>query len=542
MIKLSNYILVLFFILFGFSSFKSQVPKIKWWYNTFDFSAGQSTAKDIDGDGKLEVVFGCYRNDSSVYALNAENGTLLWRYNTSVLPSHGCNDVAPIIYDVDNNGTQEVIVPGSCTPKTFCINGTTGATTWTCNTRGSDSPPTIADIDNDGKPEIIHGEFNGYVIAINAENGTQAWEILVDGNSWVQTAPTIVDLDNNGILDFIVATWNFSNKDSIFAYRADNHTKLWSYPVHSHIYHGSSIADLDLDNKPEILIGAYNDTLYCINGENGSTNWKYKSSGYIGGPVSTGDIDNDGSCDVVFVGGSVVTVLSNTGVLKWSYTIPSFGQSFRGVALADINNDAYLDVIFGSNNGSLYALNGNNGSLIWSKDLRAHHGNSQFELSHAPLVADFDGDDTLDVFIVGGYGIYSSTNMTGNFGRAYMVSAGKGNGPNWTMFQRDIRRQSSLCIFNPTDINSESTNSNDLFTMFPNPSNANIQFKLYGSTYSKKTLQVFNSLGQSVFLKNDFAELEFNLDTKNWDEGVYNALYIDKTTNNVMSKKIIIYK
>lgn len=54
---------------------------------------------------------------------------------------------------------------------------------WIINTKGSDSPPTIADIDNDNKPEVIHGEFTGYVIAINAENGTQAWEILVDPNS-----------------------------------------------------------------------------------------------------------------------------------------------------------------------------------------------------------------------------------------------------------------------------------------------------------------------------------------------------------------------
>lgn len=53
--------IICFFIL---NSINAQVPKIKWWYNTFDFSAGQSAAKDIDGDGKLEVVFGCYRNDS----------------------------------------------------------------------------------------------------------------------------------------------------------------------------------------------------------------------------------------------------------------------------------------------------------------------------------------------------------------------------------------------------------------------------------------------------------------------------------------------
>lgn len=525
--------------LFIQQNLEAQVPKIKWWYNTFDFSAGQSAAKDIDGDGKLEVVFGCYRNDSCVYALNGESGTLLWRYNTSAPGSHGCNDVAPVIYDVDNNGTQEVIVPGSCNPKTFCINGATGTSTWICNTRGSDSPPAVADIDSDGKPEVIHGEFTGYVIAINAENGTQAWEILVDPNSWVQTAPTVVDLDNNGQLDFVVATWNFNYKDSIFAYRGDNQARLWAHPVHDHIYHGSAVADLDADNKPEILIGSYNDTLYCLNGENGTVSWKYKGPGYIGGPVSLGDVDNDGSCDVVFVGGSKVTVLSNTGAFKWDYQIPNAGQAFRGVALADINNDAYLDVIFGSLKGVLYALNGNNGSQIWNLDLRAHYGNPQFELNHAPLIADFDNDDTLDVFIVGGYGIYSATNMTGNFGRAYMISVGKGNGPNWLMFQRDIRRQSTFCSSILTDVEEAAINKNELFTISPNPSNSNLQFSFKNKSVGQNAISIYNSESELVYKTTNNTSEKINLDVREWPSGIYFSVVSD---NNGISgqKKFVI--
>jgi len=188
------------------SKVNAQSPTIKWWYDINDASFGQSAAGDIDSDGKMEVVFGCYRNDSSVYALNAEDGSLLWKYNTHPYGAEGCNDVAPIIYDVDNDDSLEVIVPSSCNPTTFCFNGKTGAVKWQTPTRGSDSPPTIADIDNDGKPEILHGEFEGYVICINAENGSVAWEIPVDLNSWIQTAPTVVDLDTNGQLDFVVAT------------------------------------------------------------------------------------------------------------------------------------------------------------------------------------------------------------------------------------------------------------------------------------------------------------------------------------------------
>lgn len=537
-IKTSAIVCVSIICFFISQNIYAQVPKIKWWYNTYDFSAGQAAAKDIDNDGKLEVVFGCYRNDSSIYALNGEDGTLLWKYNASAVGSHGCNDVAPIIYDVDNNGTEEVIVPGSCNPKTFCFNGATGTPTWIVNTRGSDSPPTIADIDNDGKPEILHGEFLGYVMAINAENGTQAWEILVDSNSWIQTAPTIVDLDNNGQLDFVVATWNFNYLDSVFAFRGDNQARLWAFPIHDHIYHGSAVADLDNDGKPEIVIGSYNDTLYCLNGENGTVNWKYAAAGAISGPVSLGDIDNDGSCDVVFGGGGQITALTGAGALKWSYTVPNGGYTFRGVALADITNDSYLDVIFGTyNTGVLYALNGNNGSLIWNLDLRAHYGDPLFQLNHAPVVADFDNDDTLDVFVVGGYGIYSATNMTGNFGRAYMVSAGKGNGPNWLMFQRDIRRQSSLCFSTATNIKDENVFNNESLTISPNPSNSNIKFSLKNK--GNYNLRIYNSSGKLVHESNYISTENIKLNINDWPSGIYFSVLKDEKGVSSQKKFVV---
>lgn len=89
----------------------------------FDSSFGQSAAGDIDKDGILDVVFGCYRNDSCIYALNANDGTLKWKYNTKTGFAEGCNDAAILIADVDKDDTLDVIVPSSCNPKTFCFRG-----------------------------------------------------------------------------------------------------------------------------------------------------------------------------------------------------------------------------------------------------------------------------------------------------------------------------------------------------------------------------------------------------------------------------------
>ena len=523
-------IVVLIFFAFLFShKTNAQTPSIKWWYDTKDESFGQSAAGDIDGDGFLEIVFGCYRNDSSVYALNAENGTLLWKYNTHSPGAEGCNDVAPIIYDVDNDSHLEVIVPSSCNPVTFCFDGVSGTVKWQCNTRGSDSPPTIADMNNDGKPEILHGEFGGYVKCINAENGSHKWEIPVDTNSWIQTAPTIVDLDNNGKLDFVVGTWSFKGLDSIYAFRGDNQALLWSYPVHNYMYHGTAVADLDKDGKPELIIGSYNDTLYCLNGENGTISWKYVATGgYIGSPATIADIDNDGSCDVIFTSAYQVIALSNTGKLKWQYNIPGYEQSFRGVAIADINNDAFPDVIFGTNGGKVKALNGNNGSQIWSIDLAAHYGNSDFEFNNAPLVADFDNDDTLDVFIVGGHAEYPA--FQNNFGRAYMISVGKGKGPDWLMFQNDIRRQSSLCKYVPSA-------SIDILVpidvaLFPNPTFSEITLNF--DNQLKYQVQICNTLGEILLQSNGKGTMK--IDVSSFNKGIYFVKVTDSYNNKVVKK------
>lgn len=419
----------------------AQVPKILWWFDTDDSAFGQSATDDIDQDGKYEIVFGCYRNDSMIYALNAEDGSLLWKFNASGA-GEGCNDVAALIFDVTGDGNKEVIVPSSCNPRTFCFKGSDGSIVWQTITRGSDSPPVIADLEKNGQLEILHGEFGGWVRSINAATGSTKWDILVDSNSWVQTAPTIVDLNNNGQLDFVVATWGFSNNSAFYAFNGATRNLMWSIPMEDYVYHGTAVADLDEDGKPELVIGDYSGKLHVLNAEDGSYAWSYQASQYIGAPPIIGDITGNGKCEVIFVSWNKVIALTNLGSLLWEYTIPGYGSCFRGVVLADITNDSIPEVIFGSSNGSVYALNGSNGNALWSIDLKAHIG-KDFELDHAPVIADFTGNDTLDLFIVGGKTDYP--NFQTNYGRGYAIQIGKGTGPEWKMFQRDYYRTCSQC-------------------------------------------------------------------------------------------------
>lgn len=474
-----------------------QAPTVSWSFDTRDASFGQSAAGDIDGDGRLELVFGCYRNDSSVYALNAEDGSLLWKVNTHAPGGDGCNDVAPLIADVDGDGFLEVILPSSCNPVTYCFDGKTGAAKWAVPTRGSDSPPTIADVDGDGRLEILHGEFGGWVRCLDAETGSLEWDLAVDTHSWIQTAPTLLDADGDGNMDFVVATWNRTPGDTnaIRAYRCSDRELLWRTPLADVTYHGTAVFDYDRDGKPELAIGDYSGTLYVLNAEDGSIDWTRPSLGaghYIGAPVSAGDLNGDGACDLVCVSWYKVLALAGDGQLLWEYDIAGHATAFRGAALSDVDGDALPDLVFGTSNGKLTAVRGHDGAVLWSVDLAGLYGDPRFTLDHAPVIADFDGDDALDVFIVGGHTEYPD--FSKNFGRAYALSIGSGTGPEWRMFQYDALRRASLCTGGTSIVRLGADEMEATVSLFPLP----VRNQLHVRTDDVCSFRILDCSGRTV--------------------------------------------
>jgi len=426
---------ILIIVSAGFSD-----PQIAWWYGLDAPSFGSAAAGDIDGDGMLELVFGTYFNDEHIYALNAENGTLLWSYDTG-----GCNDASPLIYDVDLDGELEVIAPASSPYTVYCFNGTTGAVEWSTSTgypNCIDSPPGAADLDNDGLPEVVLGTFYGHVFCLNGENGSVLWQADLGTNSYIQTDPAILDCNNDGQLDVVVGQWQGDCR--VYALNGDDGTVLWFSDIpEDWMYHGASFADIDEDGLPELVIGNYDGDLYVFNAEDGSLLWEYPGVLYIGAPTTIADLNNDGHWEIAMISYTTLKVLSHTGTLLWSYGLGA--SAFRGCAAADMNGDGIVDLTVGADNGILRVINGNNGILQWSIDLQAAYGNT-YNIDNAPVIADFDNDDSLDVFIVGGYG--TSSQPQHNHGRGYMIAGFAGMGEGWSMFRRDERH--SACFPRPS--------------------------------------------------------------------------------------------
>lgn len=477
---------------------------VKWQYPLPAPAFGSAAAADMDKDGKHEIVFTTYTNDGKAHCLNAEDGSILW-----IADIGGCGDVAPLILDADGDDTLDVIVNGSCNPEIFCINGYTGDIKWRQPSGGGDSPPTSADMDGDGTLEILFCNFNGDLRIINAEDGTTDKNIPVDPHQGpIQTEPTLVDINQDGKLDIIIASHYNTSGLFVWAYNYQTADTFWTNVTTDtsmyNAYHGGAVADIDQDGKPEYVIGSNNGLVRAFNVENGSLLWTTPIPMSNMGAISIADLDGDGDLEVVITNNDWITFderiwLLNgiDGSVDWSYSTTF--SSFRGCAIGDINGNDTLDLVAGYFMGDIIAIEPYNG-LIWQMNSGSYlpAGLPYYESDHGPLIADFDQNGSMDVFIVAGYGTYTPDSQ--NVGKAFMIEAGTGRCPEWLSFRYDVYRSGFLdrnitdTACNPVTQIQPNQLEGPLLYPYPNPAKTSLTIK--GST--EATFILFDHLGKQV--------------------------------------------
>ena len=188
---------------------------------------------DIDADGENEIVFG--HQDGRLRAYEGD-GTLKW--STPAVPSLNAR----------------------------CNAQTTAS--------AIDSSPAVADIDEDGTPEIIIGvgstwaeHQNGGVIVFDGKTGAKEWGTAIgrdSGDIWesspnldgwcegVFATPAIGDVDGDGHLDVVFAAWDF------YIWAVDRFgTPLSGFPFNNDdtVWSSPALYDIDNDGDMEIFVG-----------------------------------------------------------------------------------------------------------------------------------------------------------------------------------------------------------------------------------------------------------------------------------------------
>lgn len=294
---------------------KDNALKLLWKFKTKAPSYGSAATADIDGDGKLEIVFGTYFNDSHLYALNAEDGSLLWK----VRSQGGPIDASVTIGDLTGDKKLDVVFADSANGLISCLNGKDGSLLWKHKSQsGTDSPAAFADVDGDGKPEVIYGTMwmrgGGWLNVLNGEDGTRVWDYRIE-KGCIQSEPVVLDIDGDGSLDVVFTDWRGS--DNVYALNGKTGKLIWKFKAGGWMYHGVAAGDLDADGKPEVVVCSTDGTLYVLDAKDASVKWRRKfTKHWAFAPVSLGDLDGDGKLEIVLTVRGV-HVFRHDGKLLW---------------------------------------------------------------------------------------------------------------------------------------------------------------------------------------------------------------------------------
>src|SRR5512133_579372 len=195
--------------------------------------------------------------------------------------------------------------------------------------------PAVADLNEDGVSDIVFVTFSGGGYRSNngvlrAVSGDGSGELFAVNNPilWGASAVVLGDIDIDGHLE-IIATDGPGNR--LVAFENDGTFKWRSEIIPGDIGNGSSsLADLDHDGVPEIIIGS------TVLNNDGTTRWTGSDSqGASGGGFLSvaADLDMTGNLEVV----AGNTAYRSDGSVYWTNASVSDGFT----ALGNFDDDAY---------------------------------------------------------------------------------------------------------------------------------------------------------------------------------------------------------
>lgn len=247
----------------------------------------------------------------------------------------------PVIADLDNDGKDEIIVSSEIGSLFALSPG--GKLIWDFSAEDAiKSPALVADVNNDKKIEIIFGSNDGFIYALTSK-GKLLWKYKAA--SGIESTPALIKEINQII---------FGSNDGAICSVDGKGNLLWEFKAEDKITAQPAVAKLDNENF-HIIIGSTDTSLYALN-NNGKLVWRYVAGGKIFSKALILDEDDHskakilvGSCD------DKLHVVSSRGIKIWDYE-----TGFWVVAspvVCDIDNDGKNEIIVASYDGFVYVFN-----------------------------------------------------------------------------------------------------------------------------------------------------------------------------------------
>lgn len=440
---------------------------------SFSINSEQTSlyAKDIDGDGDLDVLFGSSFENIIYWSENLDG---LGNFGNVQLISNELDGLSDIIVDdIDGDGDNDVI----------SVSKSDGKIAWYENLNGlgdfgsqqiiaiNNEPNSVLviDIDMDGDLDILSNSFenNEVMWYKNLDGlGTFGAENLIEQlDYFVANSMDTSDLDGDGDYDIIVgySTGTTINDRIVWYENLDGLGNFSSSQIitdNINVQYFLSVVSLDFDNDGDIDVVSASDN-------DGKIAW-YENIDGLGNFASQAiisdtfedvktlnviDLNEDGNFDII--GG--IYVASQISDIKLRYNFSDMGYNEFTISSAyggldeiypvDVNNDGNIDIL--SQYSSLY-----NDKFLWLKnvdgnfeDVSPKYASTGYNSSQI-LPADINNDGFIDVFIrsyledvtlwsqnILGFGFFGNSvfdlNDTSNI---FSLSANDLNGDNYNDF------------------------------------------------------------------------------------------------------------
>ncbi|MBS1566456.1 MAG: VCBS repeat-containing protein, partial [Bacteroidetes bacterium] len=363
-----------------------------------------------------------YRLPFTVTFPSIANNFTAASFDTSkdIITGNGNSDVAA--GDFDGDGKPDLAVANKTAGtvivlKNNSVPGGIAFSTATTLTSRSPAGVCVADMNGDGKPDILDISYDGgFEVKLNTSSGG----VISFTNNYFPIGPwegiriAAGDLDGDGKTDVVLVSEDLSSNVSILRNTTVNGALSFTLgplsPVSAYTGQGVTLTDVDGDGKPDLVLSFQLGQMVSVSKNTsvpgtisfGATSKLGTSTFHQG--LSSADFDGDGLPDLAFcsnyvTGAPTVSVYknnSNSSALGFSSAGElAITDAFYGMAAGDLDGDGKQDIVAGNGSPGLSIYKNSSAGNISFQPRVGYTGPALG--SYSVILVDLDGDGRPDV-------------------------------------------------------------------------------------------------------------------------------------------------
>jgi hypothetical protein len=324
-------------------------------------------AADVNGDGKLDLLTANFNTSVAAVLIGKGDGTFQDVVNYPIGTNSSPRRLA--VADVNGDGKLDLVTANTNSTAGVLLGNGNGSfrpvVTYSTGATSAPADIAIADVNGDGKLDLLTANYYTGTAGVVLGNGNGTFQAAATYSTGAGSTPfgiAAADVNNDGKIDLLTANYNsntvallLGNGDGTFRAVTTLTVVAGSLPT------DIAIADVNGDGKLDLLTANYNTGTACILLGTGSGTFQSAASYSTGAGsrpfgIAAADINGDGKLDLLTASGNGTAgaLLGNGDGSFQAATNYSTGSNSGSsdIAVADVNGDNKLDLLTANSNSN----------------------------------------------------------------------------------------------------------------------------------------------------------------------------------------------